>query len=248
MVAEKFQSLLIALKLTPEEFSEQIGVGKSSVYKLLRGETKSITLNMARKISNQFDYSIEYLLSFNKSNNDIGVGERYFEESGKNDTIKEPEAIWVNYERFMLVPMVSHRAQAGFLSGWGDDEYLDELPKVPWEVDKEYKGKYMTFEVSGESMESEDDPRDSLYEGDLLLCREVMRQHWKNKLHIHKWDFVIVHREQGILAKRITHHDTDKGIITLHSLNPYYEDQKVSLDDLIAIFNIIDVKRSRKRR
>jgi transcriptional regulator with XRE-family HTH domain len=216
-------------KMTQTEFAKLIGVSLRSVQSYEKGDTKP-SADVLMKIM-QLDM-----------NNDSYL---------KNDAIdiaKEPEAIWVNYERFMLVPMVSHRAQAGFLSGWGDDEYLEELPKVPWEVDKEYKGKYMTFEVSGESMESEEDPRDSLYEGDLLLCREVMLQHWQNKLHINKWDFVIVHREKGILAKRITHHDTNNGIITLHSLNPYYEDQKVRLDDLIAIFNIIDVKRSRKRR
>jgi len=164
----------------------------------------------------------------------------------KNE-VKEPEAIWVQYEGYKLVPLVNKRAQAGFLSGWGDDEYEDELPKIPWEVDKEYKGKYMTFEVSGDSMESDSNPRESLYEGDLLLCREIQRHHWSNKLHIHKWDFVIVHREDGILAKRIINHKTGNGELTLHSLNPYYDDFKVEMDDLIAIFNIIDVKRSRRR-
>ena len=99
-----------------------------------------------------------------------------------SDVQKEPDAIWVNYERFKLVPLVTHRAQAGFLSGWGDDEYMEELPKVPWEVDKEYKGRYVTFEVAGDSMESDTNPRESIFEGDLLLCREVQRVHWKNKL------------------------------------------------------------------
>jgi phage repressor protein C with HTH and peptisase S24 domain len=214
---------------TAYEVAKQTSLTEAGLLKIFSGESK-----------NPRKSTVEILNNF--------VNNQLYPTNELNNIAKEPEAIWVKHERFMLVPMVNHRAQAGFLSGWGDDEYLEELPKIPWEVDKEYKGKYMTFEVSGESMESEEDPRDSLYEGDLLLCREVMRQHWQNKLHINKWDFVIVHREKGILAKRITHHDTNNGIITLHSLNPYYEDQKVSLDDLIAIFNIIDVKRSRKRR
>ena len=169
------------------------------------------------------------------------------EENNVLPILKEPDAIWVDYEGFMLVPLVGHRAQAGFMSGWGDEEYLEELPKIPWEVDRNYKGKYMTFEVSGDSMESENEPRDSLYERDLLLCREVQKTHWRNKLHINKWDFVIVHKEEGILCKRIIKHDTQKGTLTLHSLNSYYEDFTVKIDDLIAIFNIIDVKRSRRR-
>tara|TARA_R100001510_G_C7655524_1_gene214738 strand:+ start:1989 stop:2681 length:693 start_codon:yes stop_codon:yes gene_type:complete len=164
-----------------------------------------------------------------------------------SDVQKEPDAIWVNYERFKLVPLVTHRAQAGFLSGWGDDEYMEELPKVPWEVDKEYKGRYVTFEVAGDSMESDTNPRESIFEGDLLLCREVQRVHWKNKLHIHKWDFVIVHRRDGILVKRIIEHKTGNGALVLHSLNPYYDDFEVEMDDLIAIFNIVDIKRSARR-
>ena len=153
--------------MTQTEFAKLIGVSLRSIQSYEKGNTKP-SADVLMKIMN-FD-----------TNNDA-----YLNNDVLNKT-NEPDAIWVNYESFMLVPMVSHRAQAGFLSGWGDEDYLEELPKVPWEVDKEYKGKYMTFEVSGESMESEDDPRDSLYEGDLLLCREVMRQHWQNKLHINK--------------------------------------------------------------
>ena len=215
--------------LTAYEVAKKTSLTEAGLLKIFSGESK-----------NPRKSTIEVLNNF--------VNNQFYSTNELNNLAKEPDAIWVNYDRFMLVPMVNQRAQAGFLSNWGDDEYLEELPKVPWEVDKEYKGKYMTFEVSGESMESEDDPRDSLYEGDLLLCREVMQQHWRNKLHINKWDFVIVHREQGILAKRIIKHDTEKGLLTLHSLNSYYEDQEVRLDDLVAIFNIIDVKRNRKRR
>lgn len=157
------------------------------------------------------------------------------------------EGVLVSFNGFKMVPLITYRAQAGFLAGWGDPEYLENLPKVPWEVDKEYKGTYLTFEVSGNSMESVDNPRESIYEGDLLLCREVGRQHWRNKLHIKQWDFVVCHREQGVLVKRIMHHDTATGDLTLHSLNPYYEDFTVNMNDLIAIFNIVDIKRSMRR-
>ena len=75
----------------------------------------------------------------------------------------------------------------------------------------------------------------------------VQRIHWKNKLHINRWDFVIVHREQGILVKRIVEHNVEEGKLKLHSLNEYYDDQVVFMDDLVAIFNVIDVKRKRRR-
>ena len=113
-------------------------------------------------------------------------------------------------------------------------------------MDREYKGNYLTFEVVGDSMEC-DSPRESILEGDLLLGREVRNEYWTSKLHIHKWDFIIVHKTEGILVKRIIEHDVSSGKLILKSLNPYYEDQTVYMNDLTGIFNIVDIKRSRRR-
>jgi len=230
------------------EFAEATGLSHQVASNYIKGRQKPDPEKLAI-IQQSFDeINAEWLLT--------GKGpmlKEIFPTNSTNTKINEKtieyrtEAIWVQYERFKLVPLVTHRAQAGFMAGWGDEEYLGDLPKVPWEVDREYKGTYLTFEVSGDSMESDENPRESLFEGDLLLCREVQKQHWKNKLHIKKWDFIIVHREHGVLVKRIVHHNTEKGELTLHSLNSYYEDFKVRLDDLIALFNIVDVKRSRRR-
>ncbi|WP_424493943.1 S24 family peptidase [Salinimicrobium sp. GXAS 041] len=168
---------------------------------------------------------------------------RNFGEPKETSSVPNPEAIQVDFSRFMMVPLVQYRAQAGFLSGWGDPEYIEELPKIPWEVDKEYKGRYICFEVTGDSMDN--DSRESLVEKDVLLCREVQRHHWQNKLHIHRWkNFVVVHKYKGVLVKRILEHDIETGRLLLHSLNPMYDDQEVYMDDLVAIFNVIDIHRS----
>jgi len=71
MVGTSLESLIKELKLTPEEFGEAVGVGKSPIYKLLRGDVKKITKRMAERINNAFpEYEIDYLLSFNFSEND----------------------------------------------------------------------------------------------------------------------------------------------------------------------------------
>lgn len=84
-------------------------------------------------------------------------------------------------------------------------------------------------------------------DGDIILCREVMQQHWQNKLHINQWDFVIAHKERGIVVKRITEHEVETGRLVLHSLNEMYDDCEVYLQDCIALFNVVDVKRSRRK-
>ena len=112
-------------------------------------------------------------------------------------------------------------------------------------VDHELKGRYIMFEVKGDSMN--DGSEQSILEGDRLLGREIKRDLWKYKLHINKWDFIVVHRTEGILVKRIIEHDTEQSTITLHSLNPEYEDRTFSLNDITQIFNVIEVHRNRRR-
>jgi len=146
----------------------------------------------------------------------------------------------------MLVPLVNQYAYGGYLNGFNDPTYIEELPKIPFLVEKEHKGEYICFEVKGDSMD--DGSHESYLERDILLCRNVRKDFWKSKLHINKWDFVIVHKDNGICVKRIIKHDVEKGIITCHSLNDYYEDFDMDLRDVTKIFNIVDIQRKRNRR
>lgn len=160
------------------------------------------------------------------------------------EPIKE-EVVFLNNPDIAFVPLVSQYAYAGYLSGFGDDEYIETLPKIPIVADHKLRGEYLSFEVRGDSME--DGTQDSLVEGDILVCRIVSREYWKSKLHINKWDFVLVHRTEGILVKRIIDHNPETGDITIHSLNPYYKDMKLNLNDIAQVFNVVQVLRSRKR-
>ncbi len=139
----------------------------------------------------------------------------------------------------MHVPLVNKYAYAGYLSGYGDAEYVESLPRVPFAVDKEYKGTYIAFEVKGESMNN--GTRAGYIEGDILLCREVPQHHWQSKLHIKKWDFVIVTKTDGILIKQISKHNTATGDLTLHSLNEDYDDIQMNLNQVAKIFNVVQV-------
>ena len=92
-----------------------------------------------------------------------------------------------------------------------------------------------------------DGTEESYLEGDRLLCREIKRELWiDSKLHIRKWDFVIVHKE-GVLIKRIVEHNVENGTITVHSLNPIYPDKVISLAEVYQIFNVIEFLRPKRR-
>ena len=155
------------------------------------------------------------------------------------------EAKPMKLEHIVFAPLVSQYAYAGYLSGYADEEYIEGLPVVPFFADHEAKGNYVAFEVRGDSM---DDGTDEGYmDGDRILGREIPPDLWvSSKLHIRKWDFIIVHTE-GILIKRIIAHGVDKHLITIHSLNDMYEDKVLDLKDVRKIFNVIELQRPKRR-
>lgn len=147
----------------------------------------------------------------------------------------------------MSTPLVSHKAQAGYLTGWGDEEYIADLPQFPIIVDKPHRGDYVSFEVSGESMN--DGTSMSINPGDIVTGRKIDRSHWKNKLHLKKYsEFVIVSIKGGIIVKEIVEHDTENCTIVCRSRNPdkkKYPDQVIHLNEVIQIFNIVQVTKKR---
>jgi|SRR6478672_361852 len=193
-------------------------------------------------ISKYLDVSKEWLKS--------GTGER---ERSKSDVLGEkpqryPEAIPVNFKEMNVqyAPLVSYYAYGGYMSGFGDPEYLESLPKLPFAGEVEYKGEYMWFEVKGDSMEAFviEDMRDAIFERDMVLGRNIRKDLWHSRLHMHKWkNFVIVHNTDGIIVKQIVSHDVANGTITIHSLNPMYKDREIDLRDVAQIFNVVEIRR-----
>ena len=172
-------------------------------------------------------------------------------EMVKSDHKQEPknEVIPITAGIVKYIPLVSQYAKAGYLAGFADTHYMETLPTIPVILtqEQEPKGEYVCFEVSGDSMISEENPEESLFDGDILVCRNVHRDYWSSKLHINKWDFVIVDQEEGVIVKRIIDHNPDNGEIVIHSLNPMFDDKKLNLSRVDKLFNVVKIMRDRRR-
>lgn len=225
-----------------KDLIEETGIKKGTLFNYMKGKT-AITLEAFLKISDVLKVPpLELLAMVQNIKLDTATTQMIQNIESNND------AEYVNNTsvNVMMIPLVNQYAYAGYLSGFENEGYVGELPKMPYLADRQYKGNYVFFEVKGDSMDN--GSYESYLENDLILCREVRQDFWSSKLHIHKWDFVIVHKEEGILLKRITKHEVEKGTLTLHSLNEYYEDVEVHLKDVAKIFNVVDVRRHRNRR
>ncbi|WP_161964392.1 XRE family transcriptional regulator [Mucilaginibacter endophyticus] len=145
----------------------------------------------------------------------------------------------------MRVPVIPHKAFAGYLRGFQDPEFYDGLNYISIDVFKQHRGTYLAFEVVGDSMTSLEPEhfRKSIFDGVTVVGRELAKHHWKYKLHINNHDaWIIVHKTEGILIKQIIDHNVELCTITIHSLNPdkkTYPDEVLHLDDVEQIFNVV---------
>ncbi|WP_202980637.1 S24 family peptidase [Chryseobacterium viscerum] len=217
----EFKEIRKKLNMKQADIAKSIGVGTRAVQYWEKGE---------RKIPETTAYFVTNLLL----------------EQQKELNNDSASPVVFSDLKIMNVPLANQYAQAGYLSRFADEEYIESLPTIPFTDDVEHRGEYMCFEVKGDSMDN--GSYESYLEGDIILCRNIRQDYWMSKLHYDKWDFVIVHREKGILVKRIINHDVENGIITLHSLNEYYEDFEIHLKDVAKLFNIISTRRKNNRR
>jgi len=126
MVQDQIQEILDELKMTPEDFGKAIGVGKSSVYKLLRGDTKKITKNFARKINAVFSkYSVEYLLSLNYQSRSVNADD---EEKLTDEEIKVVSRVILLKEKQIL--------EVPFFKKWLKEKKLAAKVEVYEQVDE----------------------------------------------------------------------------------------------------------------
>lgn len=222
--------------LTLESFAKSIDVGRT-VLSQVKGGKQNASIDVVSKTCIEYpEVNANYILT--------GSGSMLIKED-KELADKKNDAKPISTEILIQVPLVNQYAYAGYLSGYQNETYMDSLPTIPFIADHEANGKYIAFEVKGDSMN--DGTEESYLEGDKLLCREIPQYLWADsKLHIRKWDFVIVH-EDGILVKRIIDHDVQNKTITVHSLNDFYPDKVISLADVRQIFNVVEIQRPKRR-
>lgn len=229
-IKERVSAFIKYKKLNNKQFEDICGLGNGFVSKI----GYSIREPKVELISKSFpELNRDWLVR--------GVGEMLANE---NPTPKYNEAVPIQQD-VVYIPLVNQFAYAGYLDGYSDCTYLEQLPKIPFIVDHEGHGNYIAFEVKGDSMNN--GTEESYLEGDRLYCREIQPHLWAtSKLHLRKWDFVIVH-EDGIVVKRIIDHNVENHTITIHSLNDMYPDRIIDLCDVRQIFNVIESVRPRRR-
>jgi len=121
------------------------------------------------------------------------------------------------------ITFVPVKAAAGYLAGYSDPEYIDELNTFTLPMLS--PGNYRAFEIVGDSMLPT--PSGSIIIGEITGSLEDVRSNQT---------YVIVSRTEGIVYKRVMKTGKAKGKLTLVSDNTAYQPYTVNAADILEIW------------
>ena len=193
---------------TQQEFADKLGIKRSllGAYEEERAEPRTEILEM---VSDMFRVSIDDLLR-----RDVGSQKDNFLEKRRQQKLGN------NRQQIEFVPV---KAAAGYLAGYNDDEFIEELNTFT--LPMMGAGSYRAFEIAGDSML----PTPS---GSVIVCHKV--EGWEDIRN--NETYVVVTSREGIVYKRLLKSNRTKGKITLVSDNPQFEAYSVGMDEVLELW------------
>ena len=135
-----------------------------------------------------------------------------------------PKVVVVDDNDNDRIPLVSVKAQAGYLEGYDDSNYIEELPT--YSVPDMRNGTYRMFQVSGFSMYP------TLQDGSYVIGKFVEDWEWLSDNRV----CVVVTERDGVIVKRVTNRAREKGFLYCKSDNRDYKHITVRVEDIREIW------------
>jgi transcriptional regulator with XRE-family HTH domain len=194
---------------TQEEFAALLNIKRSllGAYEEERAEPRLEVLEM---VSDQFSVSLDDLLRRDLSDRSQNYLARRREQKMSQD--------------HNLIHFVPVKAAAGYLNGYADDEFIDELNTFT--LPMLGGGEYRAFEIIGDSMLPT--PSGSVIVGQRTGndLDEIRNNH----------AYIVVSRTEGIVYKRILKDEEARSRLTLVSDNPAFQPYQVNAEDILEIW------------
>jgi transcriptional regulator with XRE-family HTH domain len=121
------------------------------------------------------------------------------------------------------IQFVPVKAAAGYLAGYADPEFIDELNTFT--LPMLAPGQYRAFEIVGDSMLPT--PSGSIIVGEKVEDINDVKN---------TFTYIVVSRNEGIVYKRVMKNNRTKNKYTLVSDNPTYQPYQVNGEDIIEVW------------
>jgi len=208
--------------MTQQAFADWLGITRSSVGAYEEGRAKP-NFKVLQKLSSKFQLSLDRLLQEDLTDlteQKVLQDKRAKSMQGGKLRILSITVDNHNRENIELVP---EKAAAGYLAGYADPEYLQDLPH--FRLPNLPEGSYRAFEISGDSMLP-------ISSGSIIIGEYV--ENWENLKD--GQPYIVLSRRDGIVFKRIFNQPGNPAEIILQSDNPAYPAYKLPMDELLEIW------------
>lgn len=195
---------------TQEEFANRLGIKRSLVgaYEEERADPR---LDVLERVADLFRLTLDELLLKDLSN------------TGGTYLSKRRQMKMATAER-NVIHFVPVKAAAGYLTGYADSEFIDELNTFT--LPMLAPGNYRAFEIIGDSMLPT--PSGSIIVGEKLDDIESVKFNQA---------YIVVSRSEGIVYKRIVKNPKVKNKLTLVSDNPQFQPYQINSEDVVELWH-----------
>ncbi|MBD0283899.1 MAG: LexA family transcriptional regulator [Flavisolibacter sp.] len=193
---------------TQEEFAHKLKIKRSllGAYEEERAEPRIDVLEI---VADMFKLTLDELLRKDVSEN-------------KGSYISKRRAQKMATAR-SEIPFVPVKAAAGYLTGFADPEFIDELNTFT--LPMLTGGNYRAFEIVGDSMMPT--PSGSVIVGEKIENLEDVKSNNT---------YIVVSKTEGIVYKRLLKNNRQKNKYTLVSDNPAYQPYTINADDILEVW------------
>lgn len=193
---------------TQEEFANKLGI-KRSLIGAYEEERADPRIDVLEKLADMFKLTLDDLLRKDISE----VKGNYLAKRRQQKMMSENN----------LIHFVPVKAAAGYMAGYADEEFIDELNTFTLPMLS--GGNYRAFEIVGDSMLPT--PSGSIIVGEKVDSLDDARN---------SQPFIVVSKSEGIVYKRLEKSNRNKAKITLVSDNPAYQPYQVNSEDILELW------------
>lgn len=193
---------------TQEEFSNKLGI-KRSLLGAYEEERADPRIEVLEQVGEMFKLTLDELLL-----KDLG------DSKGNYLAKRRAQKMAAGTNEIQLVPV---KAAAGYLAGYADPEFLDELNTFT--LPMLAPGSYRAFEIVGDSMLPT--PSGSVIVGEKVDDVEEVKSNNT---------YIVISRNEGIVYKRVLKNTRAKNKFTLISDNTAYQPYNINAEDVIELW------------
>ncbi len=195
---------------TQEEFAAKLGI-KRSLIGAYEEERAVPRIDVLEIVGDIFKLTLDELLL-----RDLG------EAKGAGYLAKRRQLKMMSADR-NIIHFVPVKAAAGYLAGYADSEFIDELNTFTLPMLS--GGNYRAFEIIGDSMMPT--PSGSIIVGEKTENIENVKSNGA---------YIVVSKSEGIVYKRVVKSNKNKNKLTLVSDNPAYQPYQVNTADVLEVW------------